>query len=428
MKKAKLRLCRIVMLLMTIMILTGFVACGDSRELSDIAVVMGIAIDVAEKKDGEEKSPGKINVSVQVANPVPYSGSAGEGGAKEAHSDFSESGNSIFEIIRSITHTSSRRLYHSHNQIVVFSRELAEKEGVGDFVDYFLRDNEMRYSVLIAIADEKASDVFTAKTNYEHVPAKELAELIKNQASNSGSAICSLIDLARLGSTEGAVALVPLVKIKENDSENSKSEDSGGSEQESKSSGEKSGGNESKSKSFEVKGSAVFKGDKMIGTLSEAETRGALWGRDEVSLGIIKTKADNLNAEVEIFNCKTYTNAEISDEGKVKASIRCEIYANIAQFADKGEKIDEALAKKVAESCGKTIKEEIQKAYDKSVELKCDVFNLGEKIKAQNIKKWRQYSDSWQQLYSQMELTVDANVIIEDVGDLSDSVPWAKSS
>ncbi len=406
----------VLMCIVTSILASG---CWDQREFSDIAVVMGIAVDSSEEKKQE------LTVGVQVANPVPYSGSSGDSGSKEAYSDFSGSGNSIFEIIRGITHISSRRLYHAHNQIVVFGSSIAENEGIRRIIDYFLRDNEMRYNVLLAVSEDKATEIFSAGTNYEKVPAQELAELIENQAANSCSAVCTLIDFAKYGTSVGATALVPIVKIKEA-AETGK--DSGeGSSSEKSGSSESSGDKQSPQKSYEVTGAAVFDGDKMVGKLSEEETRGALWVRDSVTRAIVRAQTEKLQAEIEVFNCRTHVDAKINEEGKAVAKIRCEVYSNIAQVSDSGVKLDTDTVKKIAEACGGVVKEEIEKAYEKSVEIGCDIFNLGEKIKDKDLKQWRKYEDDWKQLYKELDLQLDVNINIEDIGNLSSNVQWRET-
>ena len=426
-RKRFLRRC----LAVSLCIVTAVTSCGcwDSREFSDIAVVMGIAVDVCEDKESEDS----ITVSVQVANPVPVSGSSdsgGSGGQKEAHSDFSDDGNNIVEVMSSITHSSSRRLYSAHNQIVVFGKKLAEGEGLGQSVDYFLRDNELRYSVLVAVADGKASEALSASTNYESVPAKELAELIKNQASNSGSAICTLLEFAQSGISEGTVALVPIVRLKEAaSSETGGAEGDSGGEKSSESSGGSEGGSSGNAeKNYEVTGAAVFVGSKMIGELDEKETRGALWVRNKVSRAIIEAKlTDDIKIAAEVFDCTVSVDVDINGEGKAVSNVKCKVYANLAQISGYGGKISEELTDKVSESCGKTVEEEIKAAYKKSVEMGCDVFGFGNKIRSKDIKKWCEYSDSWQSLFDEAELNIDVSVRIEDIGDLTAEVPWKES-
>lgn len=386
---------RFILIALVITVAITFTGCWDQREFSDIAVVMGITVDV-----NDEENYGKgISVGVQVANPVSHT-SSGQGSSQESYSEFSDTGNNIFEILRSITHLSSRRLYNSHNQIVVFGSELAEKQGIGSEMDFLLRDNEMRYSVLLAVAEEKASDILAADTNYEHVPAQELAELIKNQAVNSGSVECNLLDFVLYGTSPGSTALMPVVKIKEaSESDNDK-------------------------KNFEVNGAAVFNGDIMVGKLTERETRGALWVRDKVERGIIECSFEGVDAEIEVFSAKTFVEVSINSAGKAKAVVRCEIYANIAGLSGYEGLFNEELEEKISIYSGKAVEKEIFDAWEASKKMGCDVFCFGNMIYKKAPKDWSKYGDNWQQIYNDMEISLNIDINVEDVGDLTGDVAW----
>lgn len=403
---------RFFLIALTVISTTFFAGCWDQREFSDLAVVMGITVDL---NDGD--SDGTLSVGVQVANPVPYSGSSGEGASKESYSEFSDTGNNIFEILRSVTHVSSRRLYNSHNQIVVFGNELAKKEGIGGEMDFFLRDNEMRYSVLLAVSEGKASEILAADTNYEHVPAKELAELIRNQATNSGSVECNLLDFVRDATAEGSTCLVPVVRIKEEPL-------AAGGEESGEKASKSAKGEEGGEKKFEVNGSAVFKGDIMVGQLDERETRGALWVRDKVDRGIIEASFDGVDTEIEVFECKTFTSVKINDKGEVSVDIRCEIYANIAGLSGYEGLLNKELTEKIRNSAAAAVKEEILSAWEKSKEMECDVFCLGNKVYKKTPDLWRKYQQSWQKMYNETTFNFNIDINIEDVGDLTGEVQW----
>jgi spore germination protein KC len=300
---------------------------------------------------------------------------------------------------------------------VVFGNELAKKEGIGGEMDFFLRDNEMRYSVLLAVSEGKASEILAADTNYEHVPAKELAELIRNQATNSGSVECNLLDFVRDATAEGSTCLVPVVRIKEEPL-------AAGGEESGEKASKESKGQEGGEKKFEVNGSAVFKGDVMVGQLDERETRGALWVRDKVDRGIIEASFDGVDTEIEVFECKTFTSVKINDKGEVSVDIRCEIYANIAGLSGYEGLLNKELTEKIRNSAAAAVKEEILSAWEKSKEMECDVFCLGNKVYKKTPDLWRKYQQSWQKMYNETTFNFNIDINIEDVGDLTGEVQW----
>ena len=426
----------ICILLLGIMVMS-LSGCWDKRELSELAIVMGIALDAGSGENGET-----LTVSAQVANPVSSGGSSGSGGAAEqTYNNFSGSGGSVFEILRGITHKSSRRLYNSHNQVLLFGRELAENQGLDEIIDFFLRDNEIRYNILIAVTEGKASEVLDVTPEYENIPAREIEELIRNQTANSESATCTLLNFVRCGLTPGKAALVPIISLVESsgsgDASSSESgggdtsgggggssggDTSGGSGGSSGSSSE-SGGGENQSKRLEISGSAVFDGGKMMGTLSKEETRGALWVRGGANAGIVSVEMDDIRVEIEVMDSEQSMSVDIGDDGVVKAEVRCVITANVGEVNGKGLSLNKDFIKKLSSACSEKVKKEIQMAYDKSLDLKCDVFGFGEYLYRHHLKKWRTVEDNWPEKYRSLSLSIHVQVNIEELGELTADVP-----
>ena len=131
-------LVRLCLCLLLCLCLTAFgCGCWSSRELNDLAVVMAIGMDTADRT-------GEIRVTAQTAKAAAM-GKDG-GGEGPAYWNVSGSGQDTFSALRGMADTAGRQLYLAHNQILVFSREMAES-GVQGQLDYFLRDRESRSTV-----------------------------------------------------------------------------------------------------------------------------------------------------------------------------------------------------------------------------------------------------------------------------------------
>lgn len=444
-----------ICILLIVIITVSLSGCWDKRELSELAVVMGIALDVGSGENGE-----MLTICAQIANPVSSGGSSGSGGAAEqTYNNFSGSGGSVFEILRGMTHKSSRRLYNSHNQVILFSRELAETQGLGEIIDFFLRDNEIRYNILIAVTEGKAADTLDVTPEYENIPAREIEELIRNQTANSESATCTLLNFVQCGLTAGKAALVPLIKLVESSGsgEGSSSESGGGdtsggsggsssggdnSESESGGSGGSGGGSsgggssggsssgggeesggEKQSKRLEISGSAVFDGGKMVGTLSKEETWGALWVRGGANAGIVSVEVEDVKAEIEVLDSEQHMSVDIREDGTVIAEVRCVITANVGEVNGQGVSINKEFVQKLSSACAEKVKKEIQMAYGKSAKLGCDVFGFGEYLYRNHLKKWRSVEEDWPEHYRSLSLSIHVQVDIEELGELTAGVP-----
>ena len=396
--------------------------CWDKRELSDLAVVMGIAIDAGSGDNGET-----VTISAQIANAEKSGGSPEEGSGGKSYNNFTRSGGSAFEVLRGMTHLSSRQLYNSHNQIVVFGSELAEKQGVSDVIDFFMRDNEIRYSMLIAVADGKAAELFDASPEYEQVPARELAELILVQSKNSGSAVCTLLDFMSCGVSVGKAALVPLVKTVKPSSEQQQGQQESGGQQgsgEQQKSGEQQGsGGQSGEKRLEVSGSAVFDGVKMVGKLNTEETRGALWVRQGVKAGILPVETDGVTANIELFGSRCKFDVKLDKEKKASADISCAVHTNLGEIKGYVGEINGELVARLKEVCKKKIESEIRHTYDKSKDIECDVFGFGDNLYRYSFSDWLSVKDDWIAVYKDMTLNIKVSVDIDGIGEISEGIP-----
>ena len=124
-----------------------FTGCWDKRELNELAIVLGVAIDKSEE--------GKISLIAQIARNSNKQGGNVGGDAMGDFSNIAYEGKDVFETLRRMTTVSSRQMYNSHNQLVLFEKEIAE-EGMYDYIDFFARDNEFRYTMWLVISEGKA--------------------------------------------------------------------------------------------------------------------------------------------------------------------------------------------------------------------------------------------------------------------------------
>ena len=94
-------------------------------------------------------------------------------------------GDTIFEAIRNATLTFDRKLLYSHNEIIIFGEELA-KRGIGQYINFFLYDNEPRESTFMLVAkDAKAYEVMGINEGLSSTFGMYLEQLIRNHKYTS---------------------------------------------------------------------------------------------------------------------------------------------------------------------------------------------------------------------------------------------------
>ena len=380
---------------------------GTKRELNSLAVILGIAIDeLNEEQEGNFENFGeqseKLLVTTQVVRNIAVSqnsssseggspGGGGEGDLGKPYWNVRCEGANLLETLRSAVHVTNRRLYIAQNQVVIFSKEVAEK-GIVKYLDYFFRDHESRYDVDLIVAEENAGEILSVESHLESLPAQDLEKLIKKQKDASQSPICTMFSFLQEYQIPHRSTLVPMVRVvkpKEDDK---------------------------KSSYLYVSGSAIFKEGKMVSSLNENQTRGALWVLNDVHRGVIATDYQGTNMSVEIMDGSgdfsvNFTNGKIRIKAAVKASC-------VLGELQSSQQIDPSALEEIGDVCEKEIEKEIRSAFLEMQSVGADVWGVGEKFYRYQNKTWKRLSEDFEELFRNAELNVDAKVDIIRTGSL----------
>lgn len=238
-----------IILVLLVLILTG---CSNYKELDDISIVSAIAVDCENNQ---------YEMSVQIVNTQKP-----DQKQDQTSSDFfvySSTGDNVQEAIRNTMKISPRKIYISHNQVLIISDKCAEK-GIKSIIDYFARDTESRndYQVLIS-KDIKAKDIIDNETAIENINAFDIKKSIEVNALYLGRVKKYSLDNLIYDFTHPFIDIsVPIITIEENNDEE----------------------NEKLKKLLLIDNMAAFNGEKLKGFLSEDES---------LTVNIFTNKIDN---------------------------------------------------------------------------------------------------------------------------------------
>lgn len=382
--KIRIRLL-LIMLIVTSFSLSG---CWDRRELNSLALVMGVGIDVAEK----DKENVTLTTQIIKTEAMPTPAGEGGGGDEKQYWNVKRDGANIFSIIRGFTHEVSRKLYFSHNQIIVFGDELLKEDGE-KYIDFFIRDHETRLSVLVFAAEGKASDVLDVEPEITKIPAFDISSLAKMQTSTSQTVSIKLIDYVNTLASETKQAVLPILKITESDIGDI----------------------------VEISGTAIFKDNKKVGELSEIETRGLKWVVNKIDGGVLSVETNGGEIIIEIKSSETKMKPKIGHDGKIKIELKIALEGTIgcAQENVDLESLEEI--KKLEHDTEEFIKDEIQKTFSVTKEYGSDIYGFGELIEKKKRKEWPKYKDDWEKHFKEIEIDTNVEVKILGPGGLSKS-------
>lgn len=375
------------------------------RELDSLAVVLGIAIDKAEEKDeigsesfGEDSE--KLLLTAQVVRNISISqnssesessGSGNEGDLGRPYWNVQVVGSNLLETLRSAIHITNRRLYVAHNQVVIISKDIAQ-QGIAKYLDYFFRDHETRYDVGIVISDGKAGEVLDVVSHLESFPAQDLKKLVERQKDDAHGPQCTLFSFIKDYKNPYKSTLVPIVRIiTPEESDN-------------------------KSPYLHIAGSAVFKDDKMVTSLDENQTRGALWVLGQVENGIIALDYEGANVAIEIIEGSGDFNVEYVD-GRIKIKANAKMTGVLGELQG-SRKVEPVVLRAIEKACAEEIESKIRSAFNEIQSNKADVLGIAERFYRYHYKTWKKIADDFDSLYENADLTVDVKTEIIRTGSL----------
>ncbi|MFD1360880.1 Ger(x)C family spore germination protein [Lentibacillus salinarum] len=362
--------------------------CWDRVEIEDRGFVVGIAIDMPENSSLDDNA---ITVTNQFVVPsglgAPTQGSSNE----QAYTNFTVTGKSLFAIEREMATISSRSPFLSHLQMIVVSSELAQKETLfSDVLDLFIRDHEMRREVNVLIVDGRAKPILDIAAENEQLPVMHIQSIMENSFKNAG-----VMQPLRIGElhehllNESSYVVPRMVK-----------------------NGER----------LNYEGTAVFHGDnnRMVGTLTQKETRGYVLFTGEKDGGKVEVEKNDETVTMELLNIDS--SMKITDKTKaiIGVDVTIDVEMQIAETfgsetvrtKEKMKDLEKRAEAKMEQLINQTI-EKVQK------ELKADILGINRVLHQYHYGFWTTIEDDWDRgknYFSHANINVSANVNIQSSG------------
>ena len=378
---------RLSLIIVCLFCMLGTAGCWNRRELNDLAIVMGIGLDKP------QQTSGNIQVTAELAKSgETKSAKKGEsGGGSKGYYNAKNTGNTLFDTLRDFTHQLSRKLYFPHNEVLIFGHDIA-KEGVQQYIEFFLRDHEPRVSVWVLVAKDTASEVFDETPEFEKMPAAEIAKIIKVQAATSQTSTVKLVDFITRLMSKTTAPIAPFIELS----------------------------GEGTEKNVIVSGTAVFKKDKLVGQLNKMETRGLLWVINEIKSGIIDVDSpnDGGKVELEIIRAKSKITPEIIDD-KIHIKIEIKEEGNIgSQTGLENLALPEKFALLEKEKSA-AIESEVMAALKKARDLNADIFGFGDAVHQKYPAEWKDLEERWDEIFPDIEVELSIEAKLRRTGRIS---------
>ncbi|WP_310551529.1 Ger(x)C family spore germination protein [Paenibacillus glufosinatiresistens] len=383
----RVRICRraALSLLLLLPCLTG---CWDRHELNELALGVGLGIDKTGdgyKLTAQVVIPSEVAVNMNSSGGLPVT-------------VYEESGPTIFEALRKMTIRSPRKVYLAHLQVVILGEELA-REGVADFIDFLVRDPEVRGNFYMIVAkDTTAEQTLRILTPLERIPANKLfSSLTVSTNYYSPTSNVNMMQLLDELLAEGRDPVLTGLMI------------TGDAKK-----GEEANGVKSTLPSARLvyKNLAVFRSDKLIGWLDENESKGFNYVTNQIqnSVGHIVVNGNKITTEA----TNSTTKIRVREvEGRPVFDIHVQNTVNLADVAspiDVTEKKNlRMIEKKAAEKIVWLMNQAIEA---EKTRMHSDFLGLGRAVKQQQPALWLRLGEGWNDRLSELDIHCRADVHI----------------
>lgn len=384
------------LLLLSAIIIPCLTGCWNRIEVNDIAIVTATGID---KMDDTN-----IRLSLQIGIPSNFgnTGAGGGAGGGAGNSTFtvSETGETISDAYRKIQEKLSRRIFLSHSRVLVIGEKIA-RDGVLFIVDFFARYQDPRLNSFIMFTKGEASELLKNKSLIEKVPSEETRELIKQGIGLK----VSVKDFWNMIIAEGIEPVAPRFKLVPLEETNKQPDKESSAPQRVQA----------------ISGAAVFKDDKLVGWMNDAETRGILHLKNELEIGVITVNIPREKGggkvSAKILKVKTVFKPKLQgDKLTMKVTSRCE-----ASVLENASKINLSNSKELAfvqTKLEEDVKQRMQIALHKAQkQFRSDIYGFGRAVYQAYPKQWNKtYEQKWDMVFPELEVNIIPHVVIKRIG------------
>ena len=273
------------------------------------------------------------------------------------------------------------------------------REGVIDIIDFLNRDTEPRLNIDLMVSKEKtANEILSAQSTTSVLRSFEIEQTLKEQDNLSESPRVRVYQFVNHLPCEGIAPVLPVMGVVESAGK----------------------------KTFTLSGTAVFKGDKMIGYLNEEESNFYCYVSDKVKKGLIVLKdspeTEGVDITLEIYDSVTKVKPVYSD-GKVSMDIMIKVSVALAEQTGNNKSESGIEVLKVQKAAEEYLKSNtIRTIQNVQKKFGLDIFGFGKKICSEMPKLWKEISNDWTSIYKEIDVNVSASVELKNRGLLRDPI------
>lgn len=382
---------KVLLFILVVIFLSG---CWSSKEIEELGLIIGTAIDLDNEGEFEDRQRGMTNGDVfKLTNQLitaETANNATNGGQSQvrAYKNITETGDAVLPALRNMILRIDKRAFGEHAKVIVIGEELARSYNLEQVLDFFRREQEMRPSTLIVIAKGSASKTLES-AEATVIPAIQVVEMV--QGMERTTKILTPTPIAKIEGqlNSGNSFLLQTVATENNDRK--------------------------------LTGAAMIDGNTktLRAFLNDQETEGVSWITGKGKGGLVRSYDDEAHLPIvyESLSMKSKIKPTVKGDS-ISFTVKIETEGRIGEHWDiSGKAFDSKYMKRAEKAAEKEIERLVKNVLVKTQEeYKMDVLGFGRSLQISYPQVWNKVKNNWDETFSEIPVKFSVNVSIKEMG------------
>ncbi|WP_370223168.1 Ger(x)C family spore germination protein [Cytobacillus sp.] len=382
---------KVLLFILVVIFLSG---CWSSKEIEELGLIIGTAIDLDNEGEFEDRQRGMTNGDVfKLTNQLitaETANNAMNGGQSQvrAYKNITETGDAVLPALRNMILRIDKRAFGEHAKVIVIGEELARSYNLEQVLDFFRREQEMRPSTLIVIAKGSASKTLES-AEATVIPAIQVVEMV--QGMERTTKILTPTPIAKIEGqlNSGNSFLLQTVATENNDRK--------------------------------LTGAAMIDGNTktLRAFLNDQETEGVSWITGKGKGGLVRSYDDEAHLPIvyESLSMKSKIKPTVKGDS-ISFTVKIETEGRIGEHWDiSGKAFDSKYMKRAEKAAEKEIERLVKNVLAKTQEeYKMDVMGFGRSLQISYPQVWNKVKNNWDETFSEIPVKFSINVSIKEMG------------
>jgi len=163
-----------------------------------------------------------------------------------------------------------------------------------------------------------------------------------------------------------------------------------------------------------IAGTAVFRDDRMIGTLNQQKTRGLMWLRDEIKFSVVTLSPEEADGFISFYLLRSRTKWLPRIEGDrwsmtVEITTEDDVVENTTSLDLLDPEVTRALEAELEREIVRRIELTLKQVQQ---EMKVDIVGFAEIFHRRYPREWRKVQDRWDEKFPEVEVRVEVDAKI----------------